>query len=229
MSGLRLTSDERRRILEGDHSALKRDENPGDVEGQEIPILRRRAHKRIEWETPRFSGEAPRYKDTVAMPEHWSLWIVLGKPTRHRKGHWQIEITVHDERQVSRSLAPSAGHGPPTESGLRTRAPSKPRLKGEGVGKFNAETARGYGGGPQAIDHGAVDDDELRRQRVQANLRRAEHLQAVGSDEERRSQERRARQLLRERLQGLDPEAQAILLARVEAAIRGEVDEERAA
>lgn len=222
---MKLSREQRQRILDGDYSALKLENDPGDVEGQQVPILRRKAHKRIEWENLRFVGDERRFKEVVAMPEHWSLWIELGKPVRHRKGHWLVEFTVHDERQADRVLRAGGPPGASGEPGLRTRLRKQPRPKGEGVGSFTDESARGYGaGGDQVLDRGGVDDDELRRQRVQANLRRAEQLQESDPDATRRSQERRVRQALRERLRGLDPESQALMLARVEAAIRSDVD-----
>lgn len=229
----KLTSDERKRILAGDHSALKRDKDPGDdVGGLVIPLVRRKAHRVVTFLRPQFSGEVPRFDEVVEAPEHRSLWVELGEPKRHRKGHWQIVIEVHDERQAARSLRSGGSSGVPREPGLRTRRLQKPKAKGVGLEKLTDEIARGYGGGGRnALDHGAVDDDDLRRLRVQADDRWAQHRQETASEEELRRQERRARNALRERLAGLEPWASSILLAEIERLIAdaGELASDKAA
>jgi hypothetical protein len=210
---LELTKAERDRILAGDRAALKRDEDPGDVEGQTVPLRRRKAHKVPLYEDAKFSGQSRRIKGFQTVPEHWTMWVVLGKTIRHRKGHWQVDFTVHDERQASRTLRAGGPPGPPREPGLRTRKPEKPREKGEGVGSYTDETARGYGGGgDQALDYGGLEDDELQIIRKQADERWERHMSEERSDELARKRERAVRQQLRETLPALDPPAQVALL-----------------
>jgi hypothetical protein len=218
---VKLTREERKRILAGDYSALKRDENPGEVEGLELPIVRDLARRQLIFKKKEFSDHQPGFQDTREIPEYWWLWIKLGKETRHRKGYWHISFTVHDQRQKERTLRAGGPPGAPREPGLRTRQRDKPRPKGEGVGSYTDETARGYGaGGRQILDYGGVDDDELRRQRVMADKRFAEHRREVASETERRQQERHVRRELRETLSDLDIPAQTALLAGVERLIR---------
>lgn len=172
---LQLTAAERKRLLAGDHSALKRDEDPGDVEGQEVPLVRRLAHTAPTFEPPRFSGESPRFKDLQEVPEYWSVWLKVTSVTRHRKGHWQIEIDVHDERQKARVLRAGGVPGLSSGPGLKTRLKDPERAKaerGKGVGSFTDETARGYGGaGRHALDHGGLEDSELEQLAKEAKER----------------------------------------------------------
>lgn len=213
MGELKLTKEERRRILEGDYSALRREKDPGDVKGQVIPLLRDRPRTVPRYEEPKFSGHRREIIGTDHAPEFVKFSIILAKKRRHKKGHWLVPFDVHDERPNSRDLAPSTGP------------------KGSGTEKLTEESdlARGYGGGPYAVDRGAVDDDELKRQRVKAEERWAKHREEVASDEERRRQERAVRDALRQRLKGLDPLAQQALLAGVERLIREAGDEAKEA
>ena len=214
---MKLTGGERKQILAGDYSALKRDDDPGDCAGVEIPIIRDRPRRAPIYSDALFSGHHRRVVDYQEVPEHWSLWIKLEAPKRHRKGHWQIAFTVHDERQNDRILRAGGPPGPPREAGLRTRqttSPDNPRPKGEGVGSFTDETARGYGGGGrQALDHGGVDDAELARQRTQADERWMHHKETESQDELDRQQMRAMREQLKQAMRECDAPQRAYLLA----------------
>lgn len=219
---LKLTREQRDRMIAGDYSALKLDGDPGAVEGQRIPLLRRKARRVPRYSDSKFSGHGRQIVGYDTIPEFWSLWVELTEPKRHWRGHWQVEFVVHDERQASRVLRAGGPPGPPQEPGLRTRArfsPEEPREKGEGVGSFTDETARGYGGGgAQALDHGGVEDDELKRQRTKSNERWALHLEQTASDDQMRRQERAVREQLKDviRSKSLSNDEKQAILAKVQ-------------
>lgn len=220
-----LTPDERRRIIASDSTALKRDKDPGDIEGQVVPVLRQRAHRRPVYDVPKFSGQRVDIVGTQDLPEHLRLWIVIGKVThvlKSGKSRWTITFTIHDERQTERVLRAGVPIGPKKEPGLKTRqrtSPEKPRKKGEGVGSFTPETERGYGGsGPGALDHGGVDDEELHRQKVKSDERFAKFREEEAAAEQAAKQQRAVRQMIRESVDELGPEDGQAFLARIERA-----------
>lgn len=203
---LKLTSEERRRILEGDSTALKRHELPDVEPGQTLLLLEQKARRESVF-VDRFPGDRDgKFSKTVEVAAKPLAWIELTKVTERlgREYRYHIHFKLCDHREKVRRL----GH--PTASE-----------------KLDDETARGYGGPP--IDElEAVDDDELRRQKVRSEERWAEHREEVASDEERRKQERMVRNQLRDRMKGLRPQAQAILLARIKQAIESDDLEEAA-
>lgn len=190
---MNLTGEERRRILAGDHAALKREADPGDVEGQMVPLLRRQAHVVPIYEDAKFSGHVREVVGAQEVPEHWSVRIELGKPRRHRRGHWLIPFAVHDERQSSRVLRAGGPPGAPREAGLKTRLtpPEEVRPRGEGITPYTEETARGYGGaGRHALDYGGLSDPEL-EEMARANRERWEEFMAQERADECQAQDAR--------------------------------------
>lgn len=68
-----LTKEERERIMAGDYAALKRDEDPGaELEGETVPLRRRKAHLAPVYSIPKFSGQRREIIDTQEVPEYVS-------------------------------------------------------------------------------------------------------------------------------------------------------------
>jgi len=189
---VKLTREERARILAGDHSALKRRDRPECSEGDIVVLIWSRAQTMI---TDRATGE------TIDYPRRPLFWVELGEPIRHRDGGWIVGLKVNDERTTTRFLAPSGS--PAAES-------------------LTDETAKGYQSTAAGAidDQEAVDAQELERQKVKSRERWAQHRRELAEEEEARRQERALREQLREAARSLPPTASQALFAAVERQIR---------
>lgn len=186
---MKLTREERARILGGDHSALKRREEPDCADGDTYTLSWSRARTVV---VDRETGETAEY------PRRPLVWLELSDPIRHKDGGWLVSFKYRDARVRTRFLGPAAA---PTDEETLTD-----------------ESARGYRpSATGAIDHlEAVDDHELRRQKTQAQERFARHQEEEAAEEVTRRQERALRERLKEMVRGLPPAAGQALLARVQ-------------
>lgn len=186
---MKLTREERARILDGDHAALKRDDKPDCAEGEHYTLIWSRATTVVADQS---TGE------TVSYPRRPLVWLEFAEPTWRRGGGWLLPFKFHDARMRTRFLGPAAA---PTDEDALTE-----------------EGERGYrGSATGAIDHlEAVDDDELHRQQTKADARFAEHQEQEAAEERTRRQERALREKLKELVRQLPPEAGQALLARVQ-------------
>lgn len=197
---MKLTREERARILAGDHSALKRKHEPQWEEGETAVLVWSRAHRTMMLRR-RFQGDVrPELDDVAEYPRQPLVWVELAEPKRHRDGSWRVGIKVHDERVQTRFLAPSG-------------APTAP---------LTDDTARGYRAtAAGAIDHlEAVDEEELKRQQAKSKERWMEHQEEHAAEEQVRRQERALRRQLQQVVRGLPLEAGQALLAAIERDIR---------
>lgn len=138
------------------------------------------------------------------------VWVTILKVS-WSKAHWMADYRVRDDRPrlLRAGLTPTVTQ----RSQKRHWTPNEEHGYTEHAGNALPDEPE------------AVDDDELRRQRVKAEERWAEHRSESASDEERRKQERAVRQKLRETLPTLTPQAQIALLAGVKRLIEESVPE----
>lgn len=184
---MKLTREERARILAGDASALKRKEKPDVEEGEEYVLI---------WSPARTVVTDRRTGETADYPRRPLLWVEFAKPKRHRDGTHRVSMTVHDERPKTRFLGPAA-------------APSED-LDEETARGYRA-TRRG------AIDDAeGVDDTDLAGQKVEADRRRAVFLEEHAVKDLAGRQERALREQLKRAVRQLPLEAGRALLAKVE-------------
>jgi hypothetical protein len=196
---LELTSEERGRILRGDHTALKRKEEPQWSEGD---------HEVVRWSRFRRVVIDRDVGETADYPRQPIITVHFLEPIRHRDGTWRVPIRVDDRRLKTRFLGPQAP--PPT-----------------GV-PLTGETERGYRSTPVgAIDDAeAPDDDDLRQQKTEADHRWADFQEHMAQEERVRRQERSVREQLKQATRGLSPDAAMALLAAVERSIKRVLEEE---
>jgi hypothetical protein len=184
-----LSREERARLLAGDHSAIKRSEEPEVSEGERVVLVWSRGRRVV---VDRDTGEVADY------PRRPLVWVELSKAVRHRTGGWRVGVSFHDERVTPRFLGRAAA--PATGAGL------------------TPETERGYrSSAVGAIDTlEALSDEELQPLGAKSRERWAEHLTQQRAEEEARRQERALRERLKNAVRGLDPVAAQALLASIE-------------
>jgi hypothetical protein len=193
---VKLTREERARILSGDRTALRREEKPELEESDGYVLTWSRAKTVVSNTTTGATFDYPRRP---------LVWITYSEPRRHRDGSWRIPFDFHDERSHARFLGPA---GAPTDKE-----------------KLTDDSARGYrSSAAGAIDElEAVDDATLKAQQSAAEARWAEHREQLASEEETIRQERALREELKRAVRELPPAASQALLAGIERAIQNSV------
>lgn len=91
----------RKRILAGDHSALKFDTNPELAVGETIVLLQSKEQRHV---ADREAGEV------IAVPPKPIFWIEVSHPPFLKEGKWVVRFHVYDLREDERYLAPSGGY-----------------------------------------------------------------------------------------------------------------------
>ncbi len=248
---LKLTREERKRIMRGDYTAIKRPTEPSLEKGDEIDLSYRRGGAQVVAPGDSYEAKAHRARLeeagkplTVDIPRERTVWIVVSKNPYKRinaKGEteWVVEFDGHDVRQSNRMLgaAPSAGGS----QGLRTRwrDPDKVPTREEERDRVNSEhgpeAERGYVSGGHVIDPlTAVDDDELAKHSAEAKERHARFKREMAKEnadvaaEQARKRERVVRDHLRLVCRGLDAAGAMALLSSIERKLQ-EAETERAA
>lgn len=214
---MKLTTDERKAIFSGDCRALKRKTKPDVAAGDKLILAWSRGGRQI---VDRDTGA------TIVVPRKPTVWIEFMEPEL-REGGWIVQIHNHDERQPLRLLGSTPGPGRAAGLTTRWRDPDRVPVTGEEA-HWTPETERGYtGSGRTAIDPAeGVEDEYLQTFATEAQNRRATFRAEQDADSEalrvnsRKKRERAVRDRLREAIQGLLPDQQVELMARIESEIR---------
>jgi hypothetical protein len=183
----KLSREERKAILAGELTKLKRDgKKKPDVAAGEVQV--------IAWTRggPQFIARSEKEREklveedkplTIDIPREPAVWIEFREP-QLKDGEWETPFILHDERKPVRTLARSgAGAGSSSQAGLKTRwaetvnargevRPKRVPKRGEQTGSFTPDSERGYGGGKSAADEReAVDDawlaEDVKRRRIE--------------------------------------------------------------
>lgn len=222
---LTLTPEERKAILAGNYTALKREQEPDVMAGDKLVLAWSKGGpqflERGEEERRKAGDEGKRL--VVDIERKPTVWIEIKGKTL-KDGKWVLTFKGHDEREQVRTLAPAPS--PPREPGLKTRwgtkvsprgevRPKRVPKRGEEIGSFTSESERGYGGGGQSVDEvEGVDDEALREFAADNHERFARHRDEIAEEEQAKRQAKTARSELTETLKGFDdPAAAAAFLA----------------
>lgn len=189
---IKLSRDERKRIMRGDHAALKRWEEPKSAKGDVVVLSHVGGGKQFLGRT-----ETERKETDGAMidvPRKPTVWITISADPYSRMSfdqerqedrlEWVVPFEVTDEREPRRTLA--AAPNPRGQSGLKTRwrdperVPDRETERERMESRTTPESERGYGGGGKSTvdEREGVPDKDLdafaRRVAEENELRRGQ-------------------------------------------------------